>query len=94
MTKNECLKVIENLDDIYKLMSKAIYGGGLCLTECIRLRIQDVDFERQVLTIRGGKGNKDRETLFPSISIEELKFHIETIKEFYELDRSNETSLE
>ena len=89
MTVKECMLVIDNLEGIYKLMAKIIYGGGLRLSECIRLRIQDIDFERQVLTIRGGKGNKDRETLLSESIIPNLHEHIANIRHIYDGDRKN-----
>lgn len=89
MTKDECFRVIKAVDDKYKLLLKIIYGGGLRLTECVRLRIKDIDFERQVLTIRGGKGDKDRETLLATGVIEELQNHIDRIKMMYDQDRTD-----
>ena len=53
MTKDECLRTIKNLDGLYSLMVRLIYGGGLRITECIRLRVQDIDFDRdRFLTVR------------------------------------------
>ncbi len=89
MTQDECFRVIDTLDGIYKLMARLIYGGGLRLAECIRLRIQDVDFQRQVLTVRGGKGDKDRETLLPSSTVDELNSHLIDIRKLFEMDREN-----
>ena len=92
MTKEECFRVINCVDEKYRLLLKMIYGGGLRLTECVRLRIKDVDFARQVLTVRGGKGDKDRETLLADSIIEELQNHIEHIREFYDQDRKKDIS--
>ncbi len=89
MTSDECLKVIGNLKGVYKLMTQIIYGGGLRLAECIRLRIQDVDFERRVISVRGGKGEKDRETLLPDSIINNLQAHIAETKHVYDNDRAN-----
>ncbi len=89
MTVDECMNVIGHLDGIYKLMAKIIYGGGLRLAECIRLRIQDIDFERCVITVRSGKGDKDRETLLPESIVENLQIHIAEIRLLYDNDREN-----
>jgi integron integrase len=89
MTSNECINVIDHLDGIYKLMAMIIYGGGLRLSECIRLRIQDIDFERNVITVRSGKGNKDRETLLPESVVENIHKHISEIRQLYDKDREN-----
>ena len=89
MTGTECMNVIGHLEGIYKLMAKIVYGGGLRLTECIRLRIQDIDFERNVITVRSGKGNKDRETLLPETVVQKLHTHISKIRQLYDNDREN-----
>jgi integron integrase len=70
-------------------MAMIIYGGGLRLTECLSLRIQDIDFERQCITIRSGKGRKDRQTLLPSAIVPVLKKHLSDIKKYYDMDRYN-----
>ena len=48
-------------------MAKLLYGGGLRLLECIRLRVQDVDFGQHLIFVRGSKGGKDRTTILPQI---------------------------
>jgi integron integrase len=67
-------------------MAKISYGGGLRLMECIRLRIRDFDFERNMVFIRGAKGGKDRETLFPESVHSEVKEHIKIVEELHEKD--------
>lgn len=54
-------------------MAYLMYGAGLRLMECLRLRVQDVDFELNQITVRDGKGNKDRITMFPASVINRLK---------------------
>ena len=73
----------------HKIMAELTYGGGLRLSECLSLRIKDVDFERQCLTIRSGKGNKDRQTLLSNTVIPTLKEHILLIRKYYESDLKN-----
>ena len=70
-------------------MTELIYGGGLRLAECLSLRIKDIDFERQCLTIRSGKGNKDRQTLLSNTVIPALKEHLLSIRKYYESDLKN-----
>ena len=60
------------------LVAQLMYGAGLRLKEALRLRVQDVDFGRMEITVRHGKGGKDRITLLPNITIEPLKNHIES----------------
>jgi integrase len=65
LTRDEVRAVIERLDGVPRLMALLLYGAGLRLLECCRLRIKDVDFAMNQITIRDGKGGKDRMTMFP-----------------------------
>lgn len=67
-------------------MAKLIYGSGARLMECIRLRIQDIDFGQGQIFIRSGKGGKDRTTFLPQIIHDELRQHIERVKELHQRD--------
>ncbi len=67
-------------------MAKLLYGGGLRLLECIRLRIQDVDFGQGLIFIRGGKGGKDRTTILPVNLQEELRQQVEAVKALHHQD--------
>jgi integrase len=68
------------------LMGQLIYGGGLRLMECCRLRIKDIDFDQRFIIVRQGKGDKDRATLLPEASIPALKEHLERVKTLHEED--------
>jgi integron integrase len=68
-------------------MANVIYGGGLRLQECLSLRVKDIDFARNCLTIKSGKGQKDRETVLPERVIETLKLHLERVRALHEKDR-------
>lgn len=87
LTKNETARILAEMSGIYLLMAQTIYGAGLRLRECLRLRIKDLDFERKALVVREGKGNKDRETMIPEILVSSLQKHLEKIKKLYEEDR-------
>ena len=91
LTHDEVLRVLDNMNGVNRLMARLIYGGGLRLRECVRLRVKDVDFERDTLVIKFAKGNKDRETLLPESIKEDVKCHLETVKALYDLDRKNDT---
>jgi integron integrase len=67
-------------------MAKLLYGGGLRLLECIRLRIQDVDFGQGIIFVRGGKGGKDRTTILPRNLHDELQAQIEAVKAIHHQD--------
>ena len=65
LSKAETMALLARLSGRNGLMAGLLYGSGLRLMECIRLRVKDVDFERGELTVRNGKGGKDRKTVLP-----------------------------
>lgn len=72
----EMERLLHQVEGTIGLMLKIIYGGGLRLTECLRLRVKDIDFEQGILFIRAGKGDKDRATLLPDLLHVELRDHL------------------
>jgi integron integrase len=68
------------------LMARLIYGTGMRLMECLRLRVQDIDFERNQIAVRNGKGAKDRVTMLPQAVKEELRQHQQRVKLLHETD--------
>jgi site-specific recombinase XerD len=69
-----------NLDGVHWIMANLLYGAGLRLMECLRLRVKDIDFDYQQITIRDGKGMKDRVTILPEIIEKHLQQHLEKAK--------------
>ena len=86
MTKNEVRGVLAQMKGIHLLMAKILYGAGLRLMECIRLRVQDLDFERNLIYVRSAKGNKDRTTLFPRSIQLEMRRQLEKVKRSHNED--------
>ena len=86
LTQQETVRILEQMIGTNALMAKLMYGSGMRLMECIRLRIQDVDFGQRKIFVRGGKGGKDRVTLLPSNIREELRLHIERVKQIHQED--------
>ncbi|WP_415903535.1 phage integrase N-terminal SAM-like domain-containing protein [Neptuniibacter sp. QD29_5] len=82
LTPSEVQKIISCASGRNQTVLKLLYGSGLRLNECLRLRIQDVDLEQNSLTIRDGKGNKDRKTLLSPSLKPELKKLIKKLKVF------------
>jgi integron integrase len=76
----EVLRLFAAMTGKHALMAKLLYGGGLRLLECIRLRVKDVDFGQGLIFIRGGKGGKDRTTILPGNVQEELHRQIAAVK--------------
>lgn len=65
LDRSEVRQVIDCLSEPYRLMAQLMYGSGLRLMECLRLRVKDIDFAQHQLIVRSGKGDKDRDTLLP-----------------------------
>jgi integron integrase len=86
MTREEVKALLNCLDGEKWIMGNLLYGAGLRLMECIRLRVKDVDFGYRQLVVRDGKGEKDRTTMLPSRVIEPLLAHLSRIKELHDRD--------
>lgn len=86
LTETEVKRLLAHLDGQNWLMASLLYGSGLRLMECVRLRVKDVDFEYRQITVRDGKGNKDRVTMLPDTCVEMLKRHLEKVKNLHEED--------
>jgi integron integrase len=86
LTRDEIRALLAQLEGTRWLIVSLIYGGGLRLMECLRLRVKDIDFHYQQLIIREAKGNKDRVTTLPSSLIEPLRTHLARVKQFHEQD--------
>jgi len=67
-------------------MATLLYGAGLRLTECLQLRVKDIDFDYQQITVRSGKGEKDRVTVLPESVTEPLKKHINKVIDIHDKD--------
>lgn len=76
LTPSEVRKVLERMDGVYGLMGRLLYGTGMRLMECVRLRVKDVDFGRSEILIRDGKGAKDRVTMLPAALADSLAEHL------------------
>ena len=85
-TPNEAKSIIAKLEGSTHLIVSLLYGSGMRLTEVLRLRVKDIDFEIMNITVRDGKGEKDRITLLPSSLVESLKIHLERIKLLHQQD--------
>ena len=85
-TKDEVTKVMAELSGNHKLMAMLLYGSGLRLMECLRLRIKDVDFENKYLIIRNGKGEKDRVTILPNNMVNEIKNQMNGVNKLHKSD--------
>jgi len=87
LTRDEVQRVLTHLSGTYGLMARLLYGSGMRLMECVRLRIKDVDFAAGTITVRGGKGDKDRVTILPEAIRQQLHDHIERLRGLHAQDR-------
>ena len=88
LTRSEMRVLLQHLDGQWRLMTQVAYGGGLRLMELIRLRVKDVDLEEEIITVRAGKGDKDRRVPLAHATVEPLREHWERIRRLYGQDRS------
>jgi integron integrase len=86
LTQTEVQRLLAALSGQHALMAKLLYGGGLRLLECLRLRVQDVDFGQNLIFVRGAKGGKDRTTILPQNLRHDLQAQIETVKALHHRD--------
>ena len=86
LTKDETLRVIGAMSGIHQLQAKLLYGCGLRLMECLRLRVKDIDFEQGQIIVRDGKGMKDRVTMLPDSLRVPLQEQLRRAKIIHEQD--------
>src|SRR3990170_1129868 len=80
LTRQEVRAVLEELDGTPRLVCTLLYGSGLRLLECLRLRVKDIDFQRNEILVRDGKGGKDRLTMLPAAVRTPLQAHLEKVR--------------
>jgi integron integrase len=90
LTRQEVRAVLDQLHGTRRLMVLLLYGSGLRLMECVRLRVQDVDFETNQITVRSGKGDKDRVTVLPAVAKDELRRHLQRVQRLHRRDVAND----
>lgn len=88
LTRDEVRLLLSRLDGTPWIVALILYGSGLRLMECCRLRVQDIDFGYRQILVRDGKGRNDRVTLLPEHVIGPLQAHMEKIRDLHEADLS------
>ena len=86
LTKEEVKRLLGCLQGTPRLMAVLLYGAGLRLMECCRLRVKDIDFSRNQIVVRAGMGSRDRYTVLPASLKEPLFRHLQAIKRHHEED--------
>lgn len=80
LSRDEVERLLSHLTGMHWLIVTLLYGSGLRLAECLSLRVQDIDFARRIITVRNGKGAKDRAVMLPDSVAEPLRHHIESVR--------------
>jgi integron integrase len=89
LTRGEVQNLLQHLSGPEKLMATLLYGAGLRLMECCRLRVKDIDFSKNQIVVRGGKGDKDRYTMLPAAIKGPLANHLDSRKRKHQVDVQN-----
>ncbi len=93
LTQQEVRLLLSVIDhQLHSLVLRLLYGTGMRLMECIRMRVKDIDFEQMEFVIRSGKGNKDRVTVLPESLLMDLKSQMEKAKRCFMADRESEVA--
>src|SRR5712692_10536039 len=86
MTRDEVAAVLSLMDGTAQVVAKLLYGSGLRIMEAVRLRVKDIDYQMKQLTVRSGKGDKDRFTTFPATLTPLLQNHLARVKTLHQQD--------
>jgi len=86
LSREEVELLLQHLRGPFRLMAALLFGSGLRLLECCRLRVEDIDLEQRQIRVRDGKGRKDRDTLLPERLVAPLRAHLEEVKRQHETD--------
>ena len=86
LTREEVRRVLAHLQGTHLSMAQLLYGSGLRLMECLRLRVKDVDFAQQQILVRDGKGQKDRVTMLPVTLVDVLQAHLVGVQQQHKAD--------
>jgi len=86
MTKDEVQRVFKYLSGVSLLMAQVMYGSGIRVSECVQLRVKDLDMEYLTITVHDGKGEKDRVTILPASLVEPLQAHLLKVQQIHNRD--------
>jgi integron integrase len=89
LSRDDTLRVINHLTGKKRIMVSILYGSGLRLRELVNLRVKDIDLQRLTVTVRQGKGRKDRATMLPAFLVAPLRHHIEDVQRIHNIDLAN-----
>jgi integrase len=86
LSPEDVRRVLRVMTGMSRLVASLLYGAGLRLLECLEIRVKDLDFDRREITVRRGKGRKDRRVMLPDTLREALRVHLECVKRQHQVD--------
>ena len=86
LSRQEVVSVLAQLEGTMWIIGMLLYGAGLRLEECLTLRVKDIDFDRCQITVRRGKGQKDRATMLPATVVDRLRQHLADVRRLHAAD--------
>ena len=86
LSRDEARRLLAVMNGVEGLVARLLYGGGLRLLEALRLRVQDLDFDRHEMVVRSGKGNRDRRTMLPGSAVAPLGEHLDKVHRLHARD--------
>lgn len=89
LSRDEVTSLFGRLSGTIYLVGMLLYGAGLRLEECLELRVKDLDFDREQIAVRQGKGRKDRMTMLPGSVKESLRVHLAEVRRIHDADRAH-----
>jgi integron integrase len=87
LTRDEVARVLDAFPPKHALIARLLYGTGMRLGECLQVRVKDLEFQRQEIVVRGGKGDKDRITVLPQVLAPALSEHLRRLHTWYLAER-------
>ena len=92
LTQDECRRLLDKVDEDHNLMARLLYGSGMRISECLSLRIKDVDLARKIITVRQPKNGRDRVTMCPESLVDGIKRQVQAARVVYERDLGRGTT--
>lgn len=86
LSRDEVAALLGHMRGMHWMIAALLYGAGLRLAECLSLRVKDIDFGRRIITVRDGKGAKDRAVMLPASVADPLRHHLEDVKRIHACD--------
>ena len=90
LTRAEIHALLERLEGVHALMARLMYGTGMRLSECLELRVKDVELVRREVVVRQGKGAKDRITMLPASLVDDMTAHLRCARRTFDTDRESD----